>query len=101
MIGLFCSCHSIFLSLPSDEVVLNGNDVLSILVVSTKKQYSSFLKKVFVFKVLKTFETFTDCYIKTCRYLKQRATLKIASTVFNARSTGFKMKNLGKSVFEC
>ena len=73
-----------------------------------KKRYSSFLKMVFVFqevcfkvKVLKTFETFTDCYIKTCRYLKQRATLKIASTVFNARSTGFKMKNLGKSVFEC
>ena len=38
------------------------------LVVSTKKQYSSLLKKGFVFqkicfkvKVFKTFETFTDC----------------------------------------
>ena len=63
-----------------DRAVLNGNDVLSILVVSTKKRYSSFLKKVFVFqkicfkvKVLKTFETFTDCHIKTCRSLKRRA----------------------------
>ena len=55
-----------------------------------KKRYSSFLEKVFVFqkicfkvKVLKTFETFTDCrHIKTCRYLKRRAILKIPSTVF-------------------
>ena len=29
---------------------MNGNDVLSILVVSTKKRCSSFLKKVFVFQ---------------------------------------------------
>ena len=69
--------------------VLYGNDAFSILVLSTKKRYSSFLKKVFVFqkicfkvKVLKTFETFTDCYIKTCRSLKRRAILKIPSTVF-------------------
>ena len=49
----------------SDRAVLNGNDVFSILVASTKERYSSFLKKVFVsqkicfkVKVLKTFETF-------------------------------------------
>ena len=43
----------------------------SILLASIKKQYSSFLKKVFVYqkicfkvKVLKTFETSTDCHIK-------------------------------------
>ena len=73
----------------SDMVVLYGNDAFSLLVLSTKKRYSSFLKKVFVFqkicfkvKVLKTFETFTDCHIKTCRSLKRRAILKISSTVF-------------------
>ena len=55
----------------SDRAVLHGNDVFSILVVSSKKQYSSYLKKVFVFqkiclkvKVLKTFESFTDCHVK-------------------------------------
>ena len=60
------------LTLASDRAVLNGNDVLSILVASTKKRYSSFLKEDFVFqkicfqvKVLKTFETFSDCHIKT------------------------------------
>ena len=73
----------------SDMVVLYGNDAFSLLVLSTKKRYSSFLKKVFVFqkicfkvKVLKTFETFTDYHIKTCRSLKRRAILKIPSTVF-------------------
>ena len=55
--------------------------MFSILVVSTKTRHSSFLKEVFVFqkvcfKVLKTFETFTDCYEKTCRSLKQRAIFK-------------------------
>ena len=56
------------------------------LVVSTKKWCSSFLEKVFVFqkicfkaKVLKTFETFTDCHMKACRSLKWRAILKILS----------------------
>ena len=46
-------------------------EMFSILVISTKKRYSSFLKKVFVsqkiyfkIKVLKMFETFTDCYNK-------------------------------------
>ena len=45
VIGLFCSRHS---TLASDRAVLIGNDMLSILVVSTKKPYSSFLEKVFV-----------------------------------------------------
>ena len=80
-------------------------------VVSTKKRYSSFLRKVFVFqkicfkaKVLKKFETFTDCHIKTCRSLKRRAILKIPSTVFRrtyALPVGFKMKTLRNSVFVC
>ena len=77
------------LTLASVRAVLNGNDVFSILVVSTKKRHSSLLKNVFVFKkicvkvkVLKTFETFTDCHIKTCRSLKRRAILKMPSSAF-------------------
>ena len=55
---------------------------------STKKRYSSFLKKCFVFQiiwikvnVLKTFKISTDCHIKACRSLKRRAILKIPGTV--------------------
>ena len=77
------------LTLTSDRAVLNENNMLSILVVSTKKQHCSFFKKVFAFqnicfkvKVLKTYETFTDCHIKTCRSLKRRAILKIPSAIF-------------------
>ena len=79
----------IVLKLASDMAVLTGNDAIAIFVASTKIRYSRFLKKVFVFqkicfkvKVLKTFETFIDCHIKTCRSLKRRAILKIPSTVF-------------------
>ena len=70
-------------------VVLYGNYAFSILVISTKKQYSSFLKKVLIFQkirfkveVLKTFKIFTDSHIKTCQSPKQMATLKIPSSVF-------------------
>ena len=38
------------LTLASDIVVLYRNDVFSILVLSTKKRYSSFVKKKFVFQ---------------------------------------------------
>ena len=99
------------LTLASDMAALYGNDAFSILVLPTKKRYSSFLKKVFVFqkicfkvKVLKTFKIFSDCHIKTCRSLKRRAILKIPSTVFRrtyALSVGMKMKPLRKSVFQC
>ena len=82
-------CCLFVLTLASERGVLYGNDVLSILAVSAKKWYSSFLKKVFFFqkicfkvKVLKMFETFTDCDIKTCRSLKRKAILKIPSIVF-------------------
>ena len=79
----------IVLTLASDLTVLHENDAFSILVLSTKKRNSSFLKKIFVFqkiylkfKLLKTFNIFTDCHIKTCQSPKQRAILKIPSTVF-------------------
>ena len=58
--------------------------MLSILVFSTKKWYSSFLKSVCLFqkiyfkvKVLKLFKMSSDCHIKACRSLKWRAILKI------------------------
>ena len=89
VIGPFCTPHSILLTLASDRTVLYGIDAFSFLVVSTKKQYSSFLKNVFVLqkvwfnvKVLKTFKISSYCYIKTFRSLKRRAFLKIHSTVF-------------------
>ena len=97
------------LTLASVRAVLNGNDVFSILMVSTKHRYFSFLKKVFVFQkiwikvnVLKTFKTFTDCHIKTCRYggLFWKSLVPFFRRIY-ALSVGFKMKSLIKSVCEC
>ena len=58
--------------------------MFSILVLSTKKQYSSFLKSVCIFqkiffevKVLKSFKISSNYQIKACRSLKWRAILKI------------------------
>ena len=58
--------------------------MLSILVFSTKKWYSSFLKSVCLFqkiyfkvKVLKSFKISSDCHIKACWSLKWTAILKI------------------------
>ena len=72
------------LTLASDMGVFYENDEFSISVLSTKKRYSSFLIKVFVFrticfkvKVLKTFKISSNCHIKTCRSLKRRAILEI------------------------
>ena len=70
-----CQVHSVLsilfvLTLASDKTVLYGNVAFSILVFSAKKEYSSFLKKVFVFqkicfkvKVFKTFKISSDCHI--------------------------------------
>ena len=87
--------------------VLHCNDAFSILVLSIKIRYSSFLKKIFVFwkicfkiKVLKTFKISTDCDIKTCQSLKRMAILKTPSTFFRriyALSVGFKVKPLRKA----
>ena len=80
-------CDSICLYIGSDIAVLYGNGPFSILVLSTKKWNSSFLKTVFVLqkiclKLLKTFKILTDCHIKTYWSLKRRAPLKIPGTVF-------------------
>ena len=60
------------LTLDFDWVVLCGNAAFSILVISTKKRYFSFVRKVFVFqknyfkvKVLKMFKTSSEYHIKT------------------------------------
>ena len=111
-IGPFCTHHSICLNTGFWQSSLNGNDVFSVLVLSTKKRFFSFLKKVFVFQkicfkvnVLKTFKISTDCHIKTCRSRKQKAILKIPIVPFFRRtyalSIAFKMKLLRKSVFQC
>ena len=58
-----------------------------------------FQKICFKVKVLKTFETFTDCHIKTRQSLNRSATLKISITVFQknyALSVSFKIKTLKK-----
>ena len=115
MICPFCSPHSICLNIgfwQSSFAVLYGNVMLSILVLSTKKQYSSFLKRVCVFqkmyfkvKVLKSFNIFSDCHvIKACWSLKWRVILKSLVSFCRrtyALSVGFKMKPLRKSVFLC
>ena len=65
------------LILASDKAVLCRNIAFSIFVISTKKRYSSSLKKVFVFQkicfkvtLLKTFEMSSDCQVKICQSLK-------------------------------
>ena len=50
LIGPFCTPHSICFNMASDRAVLHGNVALSISVISPKKQYSSFLKKLSVFR---------------------------------------------------
>ena len=62
-----------------------------------------FQKIFFKVKVMKTFETFTDCQVKSCRSLKRRAILEILVQSFRrtyALSLGFKMKTKKKNVFE-
>ena len=53
---------------------------------------------------MKTFETFTDCHIKTCHLSNGRLFWKSLVHYFRrtyALSIGFKMKTPTKSVFEC
>ena len=82
---LYCNV----LTLASHRTVLYGNIAVSVVVLSTKNQYSGLLKKVSVFqkiyfkvKVLKTLKISSGCHIKTWRSVKRRAILKITSTVF-------------------
>ena len=105
MIGPFCTHSPICLNIGfCDMTDLYVNDSFSMIVLSTKKLYFSFLKKFFIIqkicfkvKVLKTLKVSTDYHIKACRSLKGRAILKIPSTVFrrtHALAVGIKMKPL-------
>ena len=95
------------LTLDSEIAVINGDDAFSILIFSTRKRYSDFLKKVFglkvcfKIKVLKIFKVSTDCHIKTCQSLKRSAILKISTIIFRrtyALSVHFKIIPLKKAI---
>ena len=82
--------------------------MLLILVLSTKKRYSSFLESVCVFqknyfkvKVLKLFKIFSDCHIKACWSLKWRAILKIPILKEPMLFLLALKWNLYKKVFSC
>ena len=65
-------------------VVLYRNDTFSMSVLSTKKPYSSFLKKIFVIQkiyfkveVLKTFKVFSDGHMKMKKVRSSQAAILV------------------------
>ena len=97
------------ITLASDMANLYENDAFSILVLLTKKQYSRFLKKNFVFQkicfrvlVSKTFKISTACLMKTCSSLNGglfwKSLVSFLRRTF-ALSVGFKIKPLRKRIF--
>ena len=110
---LFEGAFSLWVSLvlASGIAILHGKDAFLILVISTKKLYSSLSKKVFVFqkiclkvKILKTFKISTDCHITHADLSNGGLFLKSLVPFFRrtyALSVGFKMQHLRKSVFQC
>ena len=93
VVGPFLLPILFVLTLASDRAILFGIFAFSVFVLSTKKAH---LKKIFVFqeisfklKVLKLSKISSDCHIKTCRSLKRRAILKIASAVFQTNLCSF------------
>ena len=83
----------------SEKAALYQNDVFSILVCLTKKQYLNFLKKVLFFqkncftvRILQIFRTSSDCRVKICQYLKRMAISKFSSTVFRRTYALFILK---------
>ena len=83
----------------SEKAALYQNDVFSILVCLTKKQYSNFLKKVLFFqkdcftvRILQIFRTSSDCRVKICQYLQRMAISKFSSTVFRRTYALFILK---------
>ena len=74
--------------------------ILASKVLSTKKRFSTFSKKVFIFqkkrfkvKALKAFKISSDCHLKPYRYLKRRVIFKIPITVFCLRVYVFSLNN--------
>ena len=77
------------LTLVFTRAVWYGNVAFSITVLSSKKRYSSFLKKDLVFqktclkaKVIRTHKIPSDYRVKLCRSLERKAILKISLVPF-------------------
>ena len=68
-----------YLNKPAADIDLWPDSFAFICSTLSKKSYIMFLRKVLV---LKTFKILGDCHIKTCRYLKRKAILKIPSILF-------------------
>ena len=99
------------LTLAINRAVLYGNIALSIVVLSNKKLFYRFSKKVFIFQktcfkveTSKMFKISRNCHIKIHHFLKRRIIFKIPSTAFkrNLRSFcfGFTIKLLKRNVFQ-
>ena len=95
------------LILASDRTVLYRSVAYSILLLSIKMKYPSFLKKFsllekscFKAKALKKFKISSDCHLKPSRFLKKVAILKIPSS-YCFFSVSFKIKIPPQSVFLC
>ena len=85
---VLCTPHFVVLTLAFHRAVFYENITFSIIVLSTKRRYSSFLffvfqKTFFKVKALNIFKASTDCQIKKCWSLKQRAVLKILFMFFS------------------
>ena len=100
--SVLCTPHFTASILASHKGVLYENMTFSIIVLSTKRQCWFFLFFIFqktLFKVtaLKTFIIFSDCHMKICQSLKQRAVLKVHIYVLPRNYVlyaGFKMEPL-------
>ena len=97
------SPYSVRMRENTDQKILRIRTLFTQWVLSTEIRYSSFLKKILVFrkicfkvKVLETFKIYSGCHIKTCQSLKRSAISKISSTLFQ-KNLGFKMKPLSQS----
>ena len=93
LISLYIPILSV-LTLALDIVVLYGNVAFFIAVLSTKKRYSSFPLKVFIFqktcfkvKLMKTFKISNSCHLKICQSLKWRAISEITWYCFLVEPT--------------
>ena len=90
LISPFCVPILFVLALAFERAVLYRNVVFSIVVLSTRKQYTNFSKKVFVFqkmfnfnvRVMKIFKISCDFRKNICQSLNWRAILKIPITAF-------------------
>ena len=86
--------------------VLYGNDAFSNLVLSTKKRFSSFFKKVFIFQKI-CFKVKVLAMISTWKHvdlsnggLIWKSLVRVFRRTY-ALSVGFETKPLRKSVFQC